>query len=202
MSAILSQPQCVNPFMFVIMLEKHEIIFEFSIISQHWWYKQLKLFVMENKDLFILCKQYHCCWWPGGAWSQDISYHDSVPVIPEYYGLSIWLFNSIWLLIQIWHYFFPTLTHYGTKCYYKILHMPRQHHCHACAKICSHVITNSELNYSNRNPMIFCAMYEKSLVGWFHDVQFKGQGVEVYKWPKASAHSLAHFRGGCCQVTL
>ena len=46
------------------------------------------IFPVENEDLFILCRQYHGCWWPGNARSQGISSNDIGLVILECSGLS------------------------------------------------------------------------------------------------------------------
>ena len=44
---------------------------------------------MDAKDLPILRRQYHGCWWPGDIRSQVISSHGIDLVILEYSGLSI-----------------------------------------------------------------------------------------------------------------
>ena len=46
------------------------------------WFRLLKSFPLEDKDMFILQSQYHGCWWPGDKRSVD-------PVLPEYCGFSI-----------------------------------------------------------------------------------------------------------------
>ena len=58
------------------------------------WYRSLKSFPMEDKDLFILHSQYHGCWWPGDARSQDISSHDIHLVFPEYSSFCVRRVNS------------------------------------------------------------------------------------------------------------
>ena len=46
------------------------------------------IFPVEDEDLFILCRQYHGCWWPGNARSQGISSNDIGLVVLECSGLS------------------------------------------------------------------------------------------------------------------
>ena len=43
---------------------------------------------MEDKDLFVVSRQYHGCWWPGDSRSQGINSHGIVLVLPEYSSLS------------------------------------------------------------------------------------------------------------------
>ena len=48
-------------------LGKYKMYLHFLQFLDMRWCRLLKSFLMENKDLFILCNQYHCCWWPGGV---------------------------------------------------------------------------------------------------------------------------------------
>ena len=61
---------------------KYIYIFPHSSILR-WWF-QLKSFLVEDKDPFILHIQHHGCWWPGVARSQGISSHGIDVVILEY----------------------------------------------------------------------------------------------------------------------
>ena len=50
--------------------------------------RQLKSFLLDDKELFIPHNQYHGCWWPGNIRSQGISNHGIDKVIKQYSWLS------------------------------------------------------------------------------------------------------------------
>ena len=50
------------------------------------WYRYLKSFLMENRDLFII-HSHHCgCWWPGDTRSKGISSYSIDTVLSKYSG--------------------------------------------------------------------------------------------------------------------
>ena len=62
-------------------LEKTQtcICISYNFLSMRWlmW---LKCYLMEDKSLFILHHQWHCCWWPGTVMSHGISSHGIILV--------------------------------------------------------------------------------------------------------------------------
>ena len=60
------------------------IFYNFSTLRR---WRKLKSYFIGSKDLLILWKQYHGCWWPGDARSQDIKGHDTKYL--DYSDLSI-----------------------------------------------------------------------------------------------------------------
>ena len=73
-----------------INLGNIKYIFIWYQFSQLRWHQQLKSFLVEDKDPFILPSQYHVCWWPGDIRSQgissngiDLSYHSIFSFSPS-----------------------------------------------------------------------------------------------------------------------
>ena len=62
------------------LVRKHTTLFIISFFNKYGWLRWLKSFLLEDKDKFILYSQYHGCWWPGAARSQDISSNGTDPV--------------------------------------------------------------------------------------------------------------------------
>ena len=93
----------VNPCDVEFILGGKEI-FVFSIIPQH---RSLKSSLLEDRDPFMLQSQYHGCWWPGDARSQDINNHGIDLVRSEYSGFTTtkvdWTianYDKIWIKRQ------------------------------------------------------------------------------------------------------
>ena len=68
---------------------KHKQIFAFFIIyhfSSMRWVRQLKSSFTKDKELDILCSQYHGCWWPSDGRSQVFRSHAINLIILERYS--------------------------------------------------------------------------------------------------------------------
>ena len=68
-----------------------------TIFSMSRWHRQLKSFLVEGKDPFILYIQYHDCWWPDDTRSQGISSNGVDQVLPESFQLRTRRINPFWL---------------------------------------------------------------------------------------------------------
>ena len=63
-------------------------MFLFYIIPWHRWYGLFKTFLVEDKGMFTMHNQYHCCWWSGDVCQQAINSFGHDLGLSELSGLS------------------------------------------------------------------------------------------------------------------
>ena len=96
--------QTMSSYSNMVGINSWHAVINFQNINKH--LQVVEICLAEERSLFILHNQYHCCWWPGDTRSQDISNHGIGLICMEYSHFSTkrvkaWI-NSMWPSDAIW----------------------------------------------------------------------------------------------------